>query len=138
MKRILFALLLVVTFSAQTVAGGYCARNDGLGWRAVNTLYDCTADETYSDTQPEIVPIANAIQSITMRQAREQLLAMGLFGTVDATISSMTGIEGDKARITWQYSSEVRRDNTLFQSIKTVLGLTDAQVETFFNDGSKL
>lgn len=52
MKRILFALLLVATFSVQAIAGGYCARNDGQGWRAVNGPEDVGYDETYSATQP--------------------------------------------------------------------------------------
>lgn len=35
----------------------YAVRNDGLGWRAVNSVADCASDETFSDTQPEATPI---------------------------------------------------------------------------------
>lgn len=130
-------VLLTVALSVQSSFAGYCSNSSG-GWRAVDTLSDCTADETYSGTQPPIVSIPPVIQSITMRQARLQLLAMGQLDAVTNAIAAMTGADGQAAQIAWQYSSTVERSNALFLSIKTTLGFTDAQVETFFNDGSKL
>ena len=134
---LLATALLVSILAVQTSAAGYAVNSVG-GWHAVNVRTDCTADETYSDTQPAIVSVLPTIQSITMRQARLQLLAMGLFGTVDSTIAGMTGDAGMAVKITWQYSSTVERSNPLFQNIKTMLGFTDAQEEIFFTEGSKL
>ena len=50
----------------------YAVRNDGLGWRAVNSEADYTADETFSETQP--APISPDI-SIEIRLKRDQLLS---------------------------------------------------------------
>lgn len=41
---------------------GFAARNDGMGWRAVNSAADCTAIETYSDAQPILVPSLSLAQ----------------------------------------------------------------------------
>lgn len=40
----------------------YAVRNDGMGWRAVNSAADCAVDETYSNAQPVLV--------VTLAQAR--------------------------------------------------------------------
>lgn len=34
------------------MSGGYCVRNDGLGWRSVNTDTECIEGETFSLTAP--------------------------------------------------------------------------------------
>jgi hypothetical protein len=31
---------------------GYAVRNDGLGWRGVDSADDCATDETFSETMP--------------------------------------------------------------------------------------
>lgn len=40
---------------------GYAVRNDGKGWRAVDSAADAMADETYRETQPQpIITLASA------------------------------------------------------------------------------
>jgi len=78
--------------------------------------------------------LANRVTSLTMRQARLQMLAMGVLSQVETAVAQA----GQAAQIEWEYARTVDRDNALFQSIKTALGFTDEQEEIFFNEGSLL
>ena len=80
---------------------------------------------------PGLVP---RITLLTMRQARLQMLAMGVLSQVEAAVSQA----GDAAQIEWEYAMTVERDYPLFLAIKGMLGFTDEQEETFFNEGSLL
>lgn len=71
-------------------------------------------------------------KSVTMRQARLALLQAGLLTTVNNAVASMTGAQGEAARIEWEYSGEVQRDKALVQALAPVLGLTDAQLDALF------
>jgi len=71
-------------------------------------------------------------QTVTMRQARLALLEAGLLASVEAAIASMTGTEGEAARIEWEYATELRRDHPLVVSLVPALGLTDAQLDALF------
>ena len=77
---------------------------------------------------------ANRITSISMRQARLQMLAMGVLSQVEAAVAQA----GQAAQIEWEYAATVERDNGLFQGIKIAMGFTDEQEEAFFNEGSLL
>ena len=90
-------------------------------------------------TAPEVPgPAAVVPQSVTMRQARLQLMAMGLLTQVNTTIANMAGVQGDAARIAWEFSSMVERTNPLFTTMQTLLGLTEADVDRFFMEGALL
>ncbi|OPY84606.1 MAG: hypothetical protein A4E65_00251 [Syntrophorhabdus sp. PtaU1.Bin153] len=78
--------------------------------------------------------LASRVTSLTMRQARLQMLAMGVLSQVETAVAQA----GQAAQIEWEYARTVDRDNALFQSIKTALGFTDEQEEIFFNEGSLL
>lgn len=84
--------------------------------------------------QAEQLALANRITSLSMRQARLQMLAMGVLSQVEAAVESA----GDSAKITWEYSSTVERDDAVFKAIKAALGFTDEQEEQFFTEGAKL
>jgi hypothetical protein len=71
-------------------------------------------------------------KTVTMRQARLQLLAGGYLATVTEAIAGMTGEAGDAARIEWEYATEVKREQPLTQALMAVLGLTDAQMDELF------
>lgn len=72
-------------------------------------------------------------QSITMRQARLQLLDDGLLDEVEAFVS-----QDRKWQIEWEYANEVERTSPLIEAIKVSLGLTDEQIDTTFIEASKL
>lgn len=74
------------------------------------------------------------IQSVTMRQARLQLLAIGKLADIEAAIASM----GDAAKITWEFSSVVERNNPLVAPMQVLFGWTDEQMDELFVAASLL
>lgn len=85
-----------------------------------------------------IPPPSKVPQAVTMRQARLALLGAGLLQSVADTVAAMPGIEGDAARIEWEYAQEVRRDSTLIASLANAMQMTDAQLDMLFTEGAAL
>ena len=77
---------------------------------------------------PEPVP-----QVITIRQARLQLLEVGLLDDVEALVAL-----DRKSQIEWEYASEVYKQSPLIESIKETMNLTDKQIDDMFIAASKL
>ena len=73
-------------------------------------------------------------QSVTMRQARLQLLATDNLATIDTAISTI----GAAAQIEWEYATEVQRSNPLVAGIQQLLEWTDEQLDTYFREAAKL
>lgn len=71
-------------------------------------------------------------KAVTMRQARLALLQAGKLGTVNAAIASMSGAQGEAARIEWDYSNEVQRAQPLVSALGGVLGMTSEQLDQLF------
>ena len=76
---------------------------------------------------------SNIPQVITMRQARLQLLEVGLLDDVEALVAI-----DRKSQIEWEYANEVYRQSPLIESIKGALSLTDKQIDDMFLKASKL
>jgi len=76
---------------------------------------------------PAIVP-----EAVTMRQARLALLSAGLLHKVNAIIAAMPGVQGDAARIEWEFSSEVKRKQALVTALGPALGMSGAQLDKLF------
>ena len=91
----------------------------------------CKTLEIEAYIEPE--PIIIIPQVITMRQARLQLLEVGLLDDVEASIAL-----DRKSQIEWEYASEVYRQSTLIESIKETMNLTDKQIDDMFIAASKL
>jgi hypothetical protein len=87
---------------------------------------------------PPPPPPPRVPKSISMRQARLALLGAGLLAQVDAAIAAMPGVEGEAARIEWEYASEVRRDNPLFTAMAAQLGLSGEQLDDLFRTAATL
>ena len=85
-------------------------------------------------SQSEIDAHLNANQTqvppltVSMRQARLALFQVGLLEQVDAAIAS----GGEPDRISWEYATEVRRDDTLVANMASALGLTNEQLDGLF------
>lgn len=77
-------------------------------------------------------------QTVTMRQARNALLDAGLLEAVQASVATIPGAEGERARIDWEYALEVRRDWPLISYMAGDLGLTDEQVDGLFMAASAI
>lgn len=75
---------------------------------------------------------ARAPKVVSMRQARLALLQNGLLTQVDATIATMPGVEGEAARIEWEYATEVRRDSALTTGLAGALALSEQQLNELF------
>lgn len=92
----------------------------------VGELWD---GETFTKPAPATAPVP---QAVTMRQARLALYGASLLQTVNDAIAAMTGAQGEAARIEWEFSSEVRRNQPLVIALAPALGLTDAQIDQLF------
>jgi len=84
----------------------------------------------------EAVPVPTVVvpQSVTMRQARLQLLAIDKLTDVETAVAGM----GAEAQIAWDYSSMVERDHALVVPVQQLLGYTDAQMDELFIAAAKL
>lgn len=71
-------------------------------------------------------------RSVTMRQARLALLNAGLLSSVGAAIDAMSEPSRSAARIEWEYSNELQRENALVLALAPALGLTSEQVDVLF------
>lgn len=91
----------------------------------------CKTLEIAPYVEPELVVVIP--QSITMRQARLQLLEVELLDEVEAFVS-----QDRKWQIEWEYANEVFRDSPLTTALKDLLQLTDEQIDTMFIEASKL
>ncbi|PPB51145.1 hypothetical protein, partial [Campylobacter hyointestinalis] len=76
---------------------------------------------------------------ITLRQTKLILNQMGLLSGIESYINS---IEDEKlratAKIEWEYANDVERTNPLITTLQTGLNLSDEQVDTMFEQASKL
>ncbi len=103
-----------------TLKGAQVAQWTGSGWEALE------------ERPAPPVPVAVIPESVTMRQCRIALLGAGLLDAVQSSIASMPGVDGERARIDWEYALEVRRDWPLIAYMAGDLGLTDEQVDALF------
>jgi hypothetical protein len=97
---------------------------DGL-WQLVNGVVTKAALSVPSPVTPDV---------ISMRQARLALYQSNYLSQVDALISGAD----EESRITWDYSSEVRRSHPLVAAIAAQLALTESQLDDLFTLGSSL
>lgn len=85
-----------------------------------------------------VPPASTAPQVVSMRQARLALLQAGLLEQVNAAVATMPGIEGETARVEWEYAQEVRREQALVQALAAVLDLSSEALEDLFIQAAKL
>ena len=99
------------------------------------TLPDGRQESCFTTVLPEgteIVaadPITQAIPSVvTMRQARLALLQTGMLASVNAAVAAAD----EATKITWEFSSEVQRNNALVSTLGAALSLTSQQLDDLF------
>ena len=71
-------------------------------------------------------------QSISPRQARLALIRAGMYDIVEQALAGMEGAEGQMAKVTWEYATEVKRDDPLLLQLTTSLGMSGEQVDQLF------
>lgn len=104
--------------------------------------------ETYSDltlvSQEEIEELGDVVkilipESITKRQAKQQLLLEGKLGQVQEVIDSIPDeTERMMAQLYWDESTEFERNHPTLVELGTALGLTEAELDMMFINASKL
>lgn len=82
---------------------------------------------------PPVIPTI-----VSMRKARLALLGAGLLDSVNTAVASMAGIEGEAARIEWEYATEVDRNSPLVSGLAVALALTPAQLDNLFTTAATL
>lgn len=97
-----------------------------------SSLISAIPEDELATALPADTMVPQIPASVTMRQARLALLQSGLLATVNAAVAAMPGIEGDAARIEWEFSGTVERSRPLLKSLSTALGLTEAQLDGLF------
>lgn len=95
-------------------------------------------DATPPELPAYVPPPSKVPQSVSMRQARLALLGAGLLQSVADAVAAMPGVQGDAARIEWEYAQEVRRDSALLALLATAMQMTDAQLDALFTEGAAL
>jgi hypothetical protein len=70
--------------------------------------------------------------SCTMKQARLALLQSGLLDQITLIIAGLTGVQGKKAQIIWEFSTIVDKHDALVQQLAPTLNLTDSQLDDLF------
>ncbi len=66
--------------------------------------------------------------TISMRQARLELLNRGLLDAVESHVATLSRA----AQIEWEYLVEVRRDYPLVVELATLLNLSETDLDAFF------
>lgn len=86
------------------------------------------------DAPPPVVP-----DRVTMRQARLALLGAGLLDAVEPALAAIPDeVQRRAAQITWEYSTEVQRDNALISALAAGLGLTEQNLDQLFMTAATL
>ncbi len=75
---------------------------------------------------------SNVPASVTMRQARMALLAQGVLSQVDSAINNLPDPQKTAARIEWEYSNEVQRNNPFVALLGAALDMNAAQLDDLF------
>jgi hypothetical protein len=81
--------------------------------------------------KPEVISIPTVV---SIRQARLALYQLGLLTNVEAAVASAD----EATKITWEYTTEVRREDPLVQTLSVGLGLTSDDLDTLFTLASTL
>jgi hypothetical protein len=95
----------------------------------------CTVADYEPLQLPEKEPVPDAI---TMRQARLALLGAGLLDDIDNAIAALPEPHKSAAKIEWEYSSQVQRNNGFVDKLAPMLGMSKEQIDQLFIAGSKL
>lgn len=72
-------------------------------------------------------------ESVTPRQARIALLRAGMLDAVNQAVAS-----NPEWAITWEFATEVKRDDPMIAAVQELLGKTDADIDALFIEASKL
>ncbi len=81
---------------------------------------------------PDKVVPGNVPQEVTMRQARLACLHFGILEQLNTLVASLPGVQGDAARIEWEYASTIKRTSPLALAMVSQTGVTEEQLDQLF------
>lgn len=84
------------------------------------------------------LPPPSVPQEVTMRQARLALLGLGMLSTVEAAIDALPEPPRTAARIEWDYSNTIQRNNGFVSQLAVTLGFSESQLDELFITASGL
>ena len=84
---------------------------------------------------PYVAPIPTVV---TMRQARLALLQAGKLAAVNQALATLTGVQGEAARIEWEFAATVDRGSELVTMLAAALSLSDDDLEALFTTAASL
>lgn len=70
--------------------------------------------------------------AVTMRQARLALHLQGKLTIVEEALDNLEEPEKTTAKIAWEYSQEVQRNNAFVTGLTSVLGMSEADMDELF------
>jgi hypothetical protein len=83
--------------------------------------------------------ISQVPRIITARQIRLAMVGGGIsLDQISAMLEQLDEPMRSIATISWEYASEFYRDDPLLVAMAPMLGLSDEQIDTLFNEGAKL
>jgi hypothetical protein len=85
-------------------------------------------------TPPKVDEIQKGPITVTPRQARLALLAAGLLDQVQSAVDQA----GGATKITWEYATEISRDDPMIEVVGQSLNLTSQQIDNLFTQASAL
>lgn len=90
-------------------------------------------DLPYADpvVDPDPVPIP---QTVSPRQFRQQLNALGMYAIVQAAVASAD----TETQIWWEYATEIERSNGPLNAMASALGVTQEALDSIFVGAAKL
>lgn len=92
-----------------------------------------TVEELAADRKAKVPKV------ITMRQARLQLLNLGLLDDVEAVIASIEDENTKKAvQIEWQYAKDVERNSPTILLLAQAIGMNDEALDSLFIEAVRL
>lgn len=78
-------------------------------------------------------------KAITVRQARQQLIVMGLIGQVETVIeSTVDAAQKAVLRNYWEYSQVFERSSPVLVQLGQGLGLTEGQIDKLFYEAAQI
>jgi hypothetical protein len=107
-------------------------RGDVIEWIQPSTAP--VTDEQIEAEYQRLLVESQKVKVVSMRQARLALLQAGLLTSVEEAVAA-----GDEAgKITWEYATEVKRDDPLVTNLSAALDLTEGQLDNLFSLASTL
>lgn len=89
-----------------------------------------TQEELASETASKLTKKND--QTVSMKQARLALSRKKLLDDVNAALTLIEGQEGEESRIIWDFATEVKRGDVLVQSLISILGWTETELDEIF------